>query len=66
MENNTRENGAIIKCTEKEPLSGKTRRSIKVSSSTTSVRAEEHSAGPMAGSTSANGKLENSMEKVPT
>ena len=66
MENNTRVNGAIIKCTEKEPLSGKIRRNIKASSSMTSARAEEHSVGLMADNMSANGKPENNMEKEPT
>ena len=32
MENNTKVNGVIIKCMEKAPLSGKTRKSTKVNS----------------------------------
>jgi hypothetical protein len=51
MESNMMESGAAIKCMDREPLSGKTKRSILVNSSTTNVKEKEHSAGPMDAST---------------
>ena len=62
--NNMKENGVTIRCMEKVPLSGKTKRNTKVNSLMISVKATAHSVGLMDANTLASGKLANNTVKA--
>jgi hypothetical protein len=62
----TKANGAIIKCTGKEPFHGQTEESMLVSMWTIRSRVTESSCGPMVAVTRVTGKEVNSMARVCT